>query len=50
MNMAENACFLLLLMDLRWYNTCNQGNKYMEIYRTILWINICNEFHEGVRE
>ena len=31
MNMAENACFLSLLMDLRSYNTCNQGNKYMEI-------------------
>ena len=40
--MAENACFPSLLMDLRSYNTCNQGNKYMEICRTILCINITN--------
>ena len=26
--MAENAYFPSLLMDLRSYNTCNQGNKY----------------------
>ena len=31
--MAESAWFLLLLMGLRSHNTCNQGNKYMEIYR-----------------
>ena len=41
MNMAEIACFLSLLMELRLYNTCNQGNKNIEIYRTILCINIC---------
>ena len=40
--MAEIACFLSLLMALRSHNTCNQGNKYMEMYRTILCINICN--------
>ena len=38
--MAEIVCFLSLLMGLRSHNTCNQGNKYMEIYRTILCINI----------
>ena len=42
MNMAEIACFLALLMGLRSHETCNQGNK--------LCINICNVFHEGVRE
>ena len=49
MNIPENACFLSLLMDLRWYytlniivfSTCKQGNKYMEICRTILCINMC---------
>ena len=47
--MAENACFLSLLMDLRSYNTCNQGNKYMEIGQTILCLNIYKQFHEGLR-
>ena len=42
MNMAKIACFLSLLMGLRLHNTCNQGNKYMEMCRTILCINICN--------
>ena len=36
--MAEIACFLSLLMELKSHNTCIQGNKYMEIYRTILCI------------
>ena len=49
MNMAEIACFLALLMRLRSHKTCNQGNKYLEMCRTILCINICNLFHEGVR-
>ena len=49
MNMAENAYFLSLLMGLRSHNTCNQGNKYMEICRTILCTNIWNLFYEGVR-
>ena len=39
MNMAEIACFLSLLMGLRSHNTCNQGIKYMKIYRTTLCIN-----------
>ena len=47
--MAEIACLLALLMGLRSYKTCNQGNKYMEMSRTILYINICNLCHEGVR-
>ena len=47
--MAEIACFLALLMGLRLHKTCNQGNKYMEMCRTIVCINICNLFHEGVR-
>ena len=35
--MAESACYLSLLMNLRSHNTCtcNQGNKYMEICKTI---------------
>ena len=37
--MTEIACFRSLLMKLRLHNTFNQGNKYMEIYRTILCIN-----------
>ena len=47
--MAKIACFLalLLLKGLRSHNTCNQGNKYMEMCRTI---NICNVFHKGVTE
>ena len=42
--MVEIACFLSLLMGLRSHNTCNQGNKYMEICRTLplLCINIGN--------
>ena len=40
MNMAKIACFLSLLMELRSHNTCNLGNKYMEIYRTILCIRV----------
>ena len=47
--MTEIACLLALLMELRSHKTCNQGNKYMEMRRTILCINICNLFHEGVR-
>ena len=47
--MAEIACFLALLMGLRSHKTRNQGNKDMEMCRTILCINICNSFHEGVR-
>ena len=47
--MADIACFLVLLMGLRSRKTCNQENKYMEIYKTILCINICNELHEGER-
>ena len=51
--MAEAACFLSVLMGLRSHNinrpTCNQGNKYMEICRTILCISVCNLFREGVR-
>ena len=47
--MAEIACFLALLMGLRSHKTYNQGNKYMEMCRTILYINMCNLFHEGVR-
>ena len=49
MNMTKIACFLALLMGLRSHKTCNQGNKYMEMCRTILCINICNLFHEGKR-
>ena len=49
MNMAEIACFLALLMGLKSHKTCNQGNKYIEMCRTKLGINICNLFHEGVR-
>ena len=49
MNMAEIACFLALLTALRSHKTCNQGNKYMVMCRTILFINIRNLFHEGVR-
>ena len=37
--MTEIACFLALLMGLRSHKTCNQGNKYMEMCRTILCIN-----------
>ena len=43
MNMAENACFLSLLMDLRSYNICNQRNKYMEYaeqYGALIYANI----------
>ena len=29
--------------------TCNQGNKYMEMCSTILFINICNLFHGGIK-
>ena len=49
--MAENACFLSLLMELRSHKTYYKGNKYMEIYRTILYMNncICTLFHEEVR-
>ena len=47
--MIEIACFLALLMGLGSHKICNQGNKYMEKCRTILCINICNLFHEGVR-
>ena len=47
--MTEIACFLALLIELRSHKTCNQGNKYMEMCRTILYINICNLFYEGVR-
>ena len=56
--MAENACFLALLIGLRSNETCNQGNKYMVMCRTILYgfgdinkpitLGICNLFHEGV--
>ena len=46
--MAKTACFLALLKGLRSHNTCNQGNKYMEMGRTILCINIYNVFHKGV--
>ena len=46
---TEIACFLALLMGLRLHKKCNQGNKYMEMCRTILCINICNLFHEEVR-
>ena len=46
--MAKIACFLALLKGLRSHNTCNRGNKYMEMCRTILCINICNVFHKGV--
>ena len=49
MNLAEIACLQALLMGLRSHKTCNQGNKYMEMCRTILCINICNLFNEGVR-
>ena len=49
MNMAEIACFLALLMGLSSHKTSDQGNKYMEMCRTILCINICYLFHEGVR-
>ena len=38
--MAEIACFLALLIRLRSHKTFNQGNKYMEMCRTILCINI----------
>ena len=48
--MPEIACFLALLMGLRSYKTCNQGNKYMEMCRTILCINIFNLFHEVISE
>ena len=49
MNMAKIACFLAQLMGLRSLKTCNQGNKYMEMCRTILCINICNLFdHTGL--
>ena len=34
--MAEIACFPALLMGLRSHKICNQGNKYMEMCRTIL--------------
>ena len=49
MNMTEIACLLALLMGLRSHKTCNQGNKYMVMCRTILYINISNLFYEGVR-
>ena len=49
MNKAEIACFLALLMGLKSHKTCNQGNKYMVMCKTIVCINICNLFHEGVR-
>ena len=48
-NVAKIACFPALLMELRSHKTCNQGNKYMEMCRTILCTIICNLFHEGVR-
>ena len=47
--MAEIACLLALLNGLKSHKTCNQGNKYMEMCRTILCINTSNLFHEGVR-
>ena len=47
--MAKMACFLSLLMRQRSHNTCNQGNNYMEICGTILCINICNLFDEGMK-
>ena len=37
--MAEITCFLALLMGLRSHKTCNQGNKYRKMCRTILCIN-----------
>ena len=46
--MAKIACFLALLKVLRSHNTCNQGNKYMEMCRAILCINMCNVFYKGV--
>ena len=46
--MAEIACFLALLTGLRSHKTCNQENKYMEMFSTILCINICNLLYEGV--
>ena len=49
MNIAKIACFLALLMRLRSHKTCNQGHKYVKMCRTILCINICNLFNEGVR-
>ena len=47
--MPEIACFLALVMGLRSHKTRNQANKYMEMCRTILCINICNLFHEVER-
>ena len=37
--MAEIVSFMSVLMGLRSHNTCNQGNKYMEICRTMLYTN-----------
>ena len=47
-NMTEIAWFLALVNGLKSQNTCNQGNKYMEMCTTILCINICNVFHKRV--
>ena len=47
--MVKIVCFLALLMRLGSHETCNQENKYVEMCRTILCINICNLFHKGVR-
>ena len=45
--MAEITCFLSLLMGLRSHITCNKGNKYIELYRTILGINIIMQLIPG---
>ena len=47
--MAEIAYFLALLIGLRLHKTCSQGNKHMEMWRTIFCINICNLLYEEVR-
>ena len=44
--MAEIACFLPLLIELRLHNTCNQGNKYMECAEQ--YCAYMQQFHEGV--
>ena len=44
-----NACFLILLKDVKLHNTCNLRHNDMEICRTTLCINICNLFHERAR-
>ena len=48
--MVKNNHFPSLLIDQLSHTTCNKENKHIEICRTILCINICHLFHEGIKK